>query len=201
MLQAHMKFPPDYPYSPPSIRFMTKVWHPNVYEVSECTEIIDPLHTLLPPSLPPAPSVSPLVPTLSNPYVRVLPISLASLFRSSVPLLPRLCRHSRRITTVPLCPSRSVCPLYFPPSAAIAFTSIGFYIATFSACETSRSPKPPSVVASTTNANGGGRRAAMRGEEVKKKKKKKVKTIGSLLEMLHCISTYRRRGDSRNVHP
>lgn len=35
MLQAHMKFPPDYPYSPPSIRFMTKVWHPNVYEVSE----------------------------------------------------------------------------------------------------------------------------------------------------------------------
>lgn len=33
--QAHMKFPPDYPYSPPSIRFMTKVWHPNVYEVSE----------------------------------------------------------------------------------------------------------------------------------------------------------------------
>lgn len=29
-----MKFPPDYPYSPPSIRFMTKVWHPNVYEVS-----------------------------------------------------------------------------------------------------------------------------------------------------------------------
>lgn len=28
-----MKFPPDYPYSPPSIRFLTKVWHPNVYEV------------------------------------------------------------------------------------------------------------------------------------------------------------------------
>lgn len=31
-----MKFPLDYPYSPPSIRFMTKVWHPNVYEVSIC---------------------------------------------------------------------------------------------------------------------------------------------------------------------
>lgn len=31
--QAHMKFPADYPYSPPSIRFLTKVWHPNVYEV------------------------------------------------------------------------------------------------------------------------------------------------------------------------
>lgn len=28
-----MKFPADYPYSPPTIRFMTKVWHPNVYEV------------------------------------------------------------------------------------------------------------------------------------------------------------------------
>ena len=33
LLQAHMKFPPDYPYSPPSVRFITKVWHPNVYEV------------------------------------------------------------------------------------------------------------------------------------------------------------------------
>lgn len=32
-----MKFPPDYPYSPPSIRFLTKVWHPNVYEVSITT--------------------------------------------------------------------------------------------------------------------------------------------------------------------
>ncbi|GBP13931.1 Ubiquitin-conjugating enzyme E2 R2 [Eumeta japonica] len=31
--KAHMKFPPDYPYSPPSIRFLTKVWHPNVYEI------------------------------------------------------------------------------------------------------------------------------------------------------------------------
>lgn len=39
-VQAHMKFPPDYPYSPPSIRFMTKVWHPNVYEVSQNLDII-----------------------------------------------------------------------------------------------------------------------------------------------------------------
>ena len=31
--QAHLKFPPDYPYNPPSIRFLSKVWHPNVYEV------------------------------------------------------------------------------------------------------------------------------------------------------------------------
>ena len=29
-----MKFPGDYPYSPPSVRFITKMWHPNVYEVS-----------------------------------------------------------------------------------------------------------------------------------------------------------------------
>lgn len=34
VLQAQLKFPPDYPYSPPSMRFVTKVWHPNVYEVS-----------------------------------------------------------------------------------------------------------------------------------------------------------------------
>ena len=32
-VQAQLKFPPDYPYSPPSMRFVTKVWHPNVYEV------------------------------------------------------------------------------------------------------------------------------------------------------------------------
>ena len=28
-----MKFPNDYPYSPPSVRFLTKMWHPNIYEV------------------------------------------------------------------------------------------------------------------------------------------------------------------------
>lgn len=42
LFQAHMKFPPDYPYSPPSIRFMTKVWHPNVYEVSKYTNYRSP---------------------------------------------------------------------------------------------------------------------------------------------------------------
>lgn len=31
--QASMKFPPDYPYSPPNLKFLSKVWHPNVYEV------------------------------------------------------------------------------------------------------------------------------------------------------------------------
>ena len=28
-----MKFPQDYPYSPPTVRFITKMWHPNIYEV------------------------------------------------------------------------------------------------------------------------------------------------------------------------
>merc|ERR1719471_2122555 len=41
--KAHMKFPTDYPYSPPSIRFVTKVWHPNVYENGDlCISILHP---------------------------------------------------------------------------------------------------------------------------------------------------------------
>lgn len=31
--QARVTFPSDYPYSPPALKFLTKVWHPNVYEV------------------------------------------------------------------------------------------------------------------------------------------------------------------------
>jgi len=34
-----MKFPHDYPYSPPSVKFLTKMWHPNVYEVSSCSAV------------------------------------------------------------------------------------------------------------------------------------------------------------------
>eukprot|EP00058_Branchiostoma_floridae_P020830 XP_002606320.1 hypothetical protein BRAFLDRAFT_67562 [Branchiostoma floridae] len=30
--KAVMKFPQDYPYSPPTFRFTTKMWHPNIYE-------------------------------------------------------------------------------------------------------------------------------------------------------------------------
>ncbi|KAL7031317.1 hypothetical protein ACKWTF_006958 [Chironomus riparius] len=38
-----MKFPQDYPYSPPTIRFITKVWHPNVYENGDlCISILHP---------------------------------------------------------------------------------------------------------------------------------------------------------------
>ncbi|XP_076419597.1 ubiquitin-conjugating enzyme E2 R2 isoform X3 [Peromyscus maniculatus bairdii] len=31
--KAHIKFPIDYPYSPPTFRFLTKMWHPNIYEL------------------------------------------------------------------------------------------------------------------------------------------------------------------------
>lgn len=38
-----MKFPPDYPYSPPNLKFLTKVWHPNVYENGDlCISILHP---------------------------------------------------------------------------------------------------------------------------------------------------------------
>ena len=41
--KAIMKFPPDYPFSPPSVRFITKVWHPNVYENGDmCISILHP---------------------------------------------------------------------------------------------------------------------------------------------------------------
>eukprot|EP00163_Fabomonas_tropica_P011947 TRINITY_DN2298_c0_g1_i2.p1 TRINITY_DN2298_c0_g1~~TRINITY_DN2298_c0_g1_i2.p1 ORF type:complete len:171 (-),score=21.47 TRINITY_DN2298_c0_g1_i2:456-968(-) len=31
VFQALLKFPPDYPLSPPSMRFITPLWHPNIY--------------------------------------------------------------------------------------------------------------------------------------------------------------------------
>uniref|UniRef100_A0A4W5QZX5 UBC core domain-containing protein n=1 Tax=Hucho hucho TaxID=62062 RepID=A0A4W5QZX5_9TELE len=37
--KARIKFPIDYPYSPPSFRFLTKMWHPNIYEVSDSTTL------------------------------------------------------------------------------------------------------------------------------------------------------------------
>merc|ERR1712013_529578 len=40
---AHLKFPTDYPNNPPSIRFLSKVWHPNVYENGDlCVSILHP---------------------------------------------------------------------------------------------------------------------------------------------------------------
>ena len=35
--KAHLRFPGNYPFSPPTFRFMTKIWHPNIYENGEGT--------------------------------------------------------------------------------------------------------------------------------------------------------------------
>ena len=41
--KAHMKFPKDYPYSPPTVKFITKMFHPNVYENGDvCISILHP---------------------------------------------------------------------------------------------------------------------------------------------------------------
>ncbi|CAI5437474.1 unnamed protein product [Caenorhabditis angaria] len=39
--KANIRFPSNYPYSPPSMKFLTKVWHPNVYENGDlCISIL-----------------------------------------------------------------------------------------------------------------------------------------------------------------
>lgn len=49
-----IKFPQEYPYSPPTVRFSTKMWHPNIYENGDvCISILhppvdDPTNTELP---------------------------------------------------------------------------------------------------------------------------------------------------------
>ncbi|KAI6234393.1 Ubiquitin conjugating enzyme [Aphelenchoides fujianensis] len=41
--KATLRFPTNYPYSPPSFRFNSKFWHPNVYESGElCISILHP---------------------------------------------------------------------------------------------------------------------------------------------------------------
>lgn len=41
--KALMNFPRDYPYSPPTVRFTRKMWHPNVYESGDvCISILHP---------------------------------------------------------------------------------------------------------------------------------------------------------------
>ncbi|KAJ8029282.1 Ubiquitin-conjugating enzyme E2 R2 [Holothuria leucospilota] len=41
--KAEMKFPYDYPYAPPSFRFLTKMWHPNIYDSGDvCISILHP---------------------------------------------------------------------------------------------------------------------------------------------------------------
>ncbi|KAJ3598943.1 hypothetical protein NHX12_032906 [Muraenolepis orangiensis] len=42
-LTARIKFPIDYPYAPPAFRFLTKMWHPNIYENGDvCISILHP---------------------------------------------------------------------------------------------------------------------------------------------------------------
>lgn len=41
--KAQLKFPTNYPYSPPTMRFLSQVWHPNVYENGDlCISILHP---------------------------------------------------------------------------------------------------------------------------------------------------------------
>lgn len=41
--KARVTFPADYPYNPPALKFLTKVWHPNVYENGDlCISILHP---------------------------------------------------------------------------------------------------------------------------------------------------------------
>ena len=52
--KAALHFPADYPYSPPTVKFATKMWHPNIYENGDvCISILhppvdDPTNTELP---------------------------------------------------------------------------------------------------------------------------------------------------------
>lgn len=40
-IKARLFFPNDYPYSPPSLQFLTKMFHPNIYETGEvCISIL-----------------------------------------------------------------------------------------------------------------------------------------------------------------
>ena len=41
--KSSIKFPQDYPYNPPTVRFIHKMWHPNIYENGEvCISILHP---------------------------------------------------------------------------------------------------------------------------------------------------------------
>lgn len=41
--KADMEFPPSYPFEPPKVRFLTKMWHPNIYDNGEvCISILHP---------------------------------------------------------------------------------------------------------------------------------------------------------------
>ena len=40
--KAHMQIPVNYPFEPPSFKFLSKMWHPNIFETGEvCISILD----------------------------------------------------------------------------------------------------------------------------------------------------------------
>lgn len=143
------------------------------------TGIIDPPHALsLSLSLPPFP---PSLLSLSrfDPlprvciYIRVsCPVSLASPYPFIRPARfhPVLHHHHRPPMRCITRLSRSVLfrrSLYLPPSAPIAFTTISFYVVTFSACETrvaSPQKKTLSSLLSRNATGAGGKRLSGEGE-------------------------------------
>lgn len=183
-----MKFPPDYPYSPPSIRFMTKVWHPNVYEVSEytgnyrspaCSPFLSLLLSVSPPRFDPFQPVHSvyIYTCVSFPSVRLPCVPFPFIRPAFTPLIPPLTVYNDHpaLSVRPF-----VCPLYFPPSVAIAFTSISFYIVTFSACETTRvrrNRRLRSLPSKRVQRGGCGARAVRRGEGKKKVKNDPARKI------------------------
>ncbi|KAH8266361.1 hypothetical protein KR038_001580, partial [Drosophila bunnanda] len=41
--RAELCFPPDYPFSPPSMKFLSKIWHPNIYKSGKvCISVLQP---------------------------------------------------------------------------------------------------------------------------------------------------------------
>ena len=41
--KAQLKFPQDYPNNPPEMKFLTKMWHPNIYPDGKvCISILHP---------------------------------------------------------------------------------------------------------------------------------------------------------------
>lgn len=43
LFQVDMKFPPDYPENPPTMVFISEMWHPNIYKDGKvCISILHP---------------------------------------------------------------------------------------------------------------------------------------------------------------
>ena len=43
LFKARLSFPPDYPYMPPTMRFTSDMWHPNIYKDGKvCISILHP---------------------------------------------------------------------------------------------------------------------------------------------------------------